>query len=98
MRGGSLLIGFFHQISGNILYSKRIALIFVFFISFVSDITKEVDKYTYIIVYLRTEVLRWEIVIYISMVTIDEYHNFICANLGFKVSITVSGLPTGNGS
>ena len=36
-QGGSLLIGFFHQISGNTLSTKRIILLL--FISFVSDIS-----------------------------------------------------------
>ena len=40
-QGGSLLIGFFHQISGNTLSTKRIVILL--FISFVSDISaKEV--------------------------------------------------------
>ena len=36
-QGGSLLIGFFHQISGNTLSTERIVILL--FISFVSDIS-----------------------------------------------------------
>ena len=39
-QGGSLLIGFFHQISGNTLSTKRIVILL--FISFVSDISANV--------------------------------------------------------